>query len=240
MESCARFRAIKEYAISILNGLQTCRRMRSLPTLISLLIASFVVCMNLATGRPVQMHVRGSDHEREAGHYVSHGPYVFDAGTPPPGVDADLYHRLVQRAWDLAFDQVMGSFDILSAIEHSNEFENKVSPELLNLLRPVAQKAVREAARQISTSHEKRSSSSEPFMDVSPTEDRYLGMVYTMEKSLENYREGGKLSQRQYDTLSARVNELYRLPRRTAHEIGQAIKMCAEVCGEIRAETYGK
>lgn len=239
MESCARFRAIKEYAISILNGLHTYRRMRGLPTLISLLIASLVVCMDLATGRPVHMHVRRSDDERTAGLYVSHGPYVFEAGTPPPGVDVDLYHRLVQRTWDLVFDQVMGSSDILSAIEHSNEFENKLSPELLDLLRPVAKQAVREAARQLSTSHEKRSSSSEPFLDVSPTEDRYLGMVYTMEKSLENYREGGKLSQRQYDTLSARVNELYRLPRRTAYEIGQAIKMCAEVCGEIRAETHG-
>lgn len=200
--------------------------MRSFPLFITL--STLAVCSTFAS-RLGHTLVRRGDHV----HSVSHGPYVFEAGAPPSGIDLDLYHRIVQRSWDMVIQQEMGESDVLYAVEHSHEFADRVTPELLNIVRSVVQCAVDEAKKKQSSKHEKRSSSSSHFVDVDPNEDRYMGMVYAIEKSVGNSLSEGKISRSQYDTLRARIGQLYRLPRSTTREMGRAILQCAQVCSEI-------
>ena len=218
--------------------LPICQRMRGTLLLISLLIT--VVCNTSAFEHT---HVRRSN---TVSMYVSHGPYVFEVGRPPSGVDKDLYYRIVQRTWDMVIERELGNSDVLYAIEHSDEFSDSVPPELLELVRPVVSRAVKEAKKMNSSRHKKRSGyntsggdSSQPFMDVHPTEDRYLRMVHGLESTINEAFEEEKINRTQYYTMMARVGELYRLSRNTSRELRDAISKCTNACTEIQQEILG-
>lgn len=119
--------------------------MRGFTLLVSLL--TFAVWSTSAS-HSGSMFVRRNDPVPATSTSVSHGSFVFEAGTPPAGVDANLYNRIAQRAWDLIIEQGLGSTDVLFAIKHSDEFADKMSPELIDDVRNMAQRAVWEAKKQ--------------------------------------------------------------------------------------------
>lgn len=218
--------------------------MRCFAFLVSLLAVSFVVCSNNAN-YPGPTHIYQGDNVHTISSYVSHGPFVFEVGTPPPGVDAELYYRIVQRIWDMVIERKMSNAEVLHVLQHSNSISDSIAPQLLSSIRPVVQRAVKEA-KKLNTARHKRSlhrhsdgDDSEPFMDVPPREDRYLSMLHEVKETVKGARDCGKITQRQFQTMNGQIQALYQLPRRNTEEMRTAIMMCASVCADIHTEILG-